>query len=75
MKLLCPGCEQIVTAVIIFSAEKKFDTETLEAVYNDLAFNNIECPECYHNLGDERDLLDIEREELKQLIEKGWKAT
>lgn len=75
MKLLCPECKTEVTAIIIFAAEKKFDTETLEAVYNDLDFSNLECPECYHNFGDDRDLPETKREELKQLIEKGWKAT
>lgn len=71
MKLFCPLCNKEQTVNLIFSAEKRYNTEAKEAEYIDLDFNNAECSECYYSFGNETDHPQINQE----LVDQGWKAS
>ena len=75
MKIPCPVCNDAVPVIILFAAEKVFDTETKEFIYNDIDFNGIQCPNCYTNLGDDRDIPKDKKSEFWKLVEEGRKAT
>lgn len=70
MKLYCPLCKTEQPIILIFVAEKVFNTETREAYYNDMDFTSVECEVCRYSFGDDREVT-VEAE----LVELGWKST